>query len=351
MRTTRVSTAPHTSRSKAAALVAVCCSLLAACEPAATPPQPHQFPPPTRATTLVQQGTSMPFDSALDPTSEYTSLGFALLTQLLVRPLMSYRHVEGPAGADVVPDLAAAMPEVSDDGTTYSFRIRDGVRFGPPLDRPVTSADVAFAFERAADPEIGSPYRFYFTSAIEGMQAVSDGDASSITGIETPDAETIVFHLTQPTGDFLDRLTLPATAPIPREIAGCFDRSRGYGPNLVATGPFTIEGSDDLDPTSCDSLTPAPGFDPSKHLSLVRNPDYDPATDDPGIRDPGFDRYRFSIEEDPTKTLTRLEKGRVDLSTGDVGIDTLRRYVSDPKLRKRLHVEQDDRLWYLAMNL
>ncbi|HET7482111.1 MAG TPA: ABC transporter substrate-binding protein, partial [Actinomycetota bacterium] len=156
---------------------------------------------------------------------------------------------------------------------------------------------------------------------------------------------------TQPTGDFLDRLTLPATAPIPREIAGCFDRSRGYGPNLVATGPFMIEGSDDLDPTSCDSLTPAAGFDPSKRLSLVRNPDYDPATDDPGIRDPGFDRYRFSIQEDPNKTLTRLEKGRVDLSTGDVGIDTLRRYVSDPQLRNRLHVEQDDRLWYLAMNL
>ena len=61
-----------------------------------------------------------------------------------------------PAGGHVHEwgNPAAEMPEVSEDGTTYTYTLRDGVNFGPPLSRPVTSADVAYAFKRIGTESI-----------------------------------------------------------------------------------------------------------------------------------------------------------------------------------------------------
>ena len=293
---------------------------------------------------------SWPFDRSLDPTTEYTTIGFALLSELLVRPLMNYRHVDGDAGLEVVPDLADAMPEISDDGLTYQFHIREGVRFGPPIDREVTSQDVAYAFERAAAPSTRAQYIYYLDSAIAGMEDFESGSADTISGIETPDDQTIVFHLLQPTGDFLYRLTLPATAPIPPEVGRCFDSPGDYGTHLVSSGPFMIEGSDRIDRDPC-AATAATGMVPGESLSLVRNPDYNPDTDDRAIRSPGFDAYHLTIDPDESKIVDRIVAGRVDLPTDDVGIDTVRRFVTDRGLRSSLHVEDGDRLWYIAMNL
>lgn len=300
--------------------------------------------------TLRQQVVDMPFDRNLDPTSEYTSLGFALSSNLLLRPLMNYRHVAGVEGTEVVPDLAAEMPEISDDGLTYRFTIRDGVRFGPPLDREVTSHDVAYAFERLATPELGARYDFYFTSAIAGLDAFASGATDSISGIETPDEDTIVFHLRQPTGDFLKRLAMPAVAPIPAEIAGCFHGPGDYGRHLVATGPYMLLGSPGIG-TDCESLRPARGFVPEKRLTLVRNPNYDRSTDDPAIRSARFDRYRMSVEENSDKIYRRIQAGKIDITSGGPSLEEIRRYTSRRSLRDNLHVQGGDRLWYISMNL
>lgn len=292
----------------------------------------------------------MPFDRDLDPTSEYTSLGFALFSNMLLRPLMNYRHVAGDAGREVLPDLAAEVPAVSDDGLTYTFVLRDDVRFGPPVDRAITSRDVAYAFERMATPSAGARYAFYFTSAIEGMAEFSDGFEQSISGIETPDDSTIVFHLTQPTGDFLERLAMPAAAPIPIEIAGCFYEPGEYGRYLVASGPYMIEGSDDIG-DDCGDLRPASGFNPERRLTLVPNPSYDATTDDPAIRSVRFKRYELTVEDNVDAIYRRVEAGRIDLTSGGPSLERIRRYSSRRSLRDNLHVESGDRLWYIAMNL
>ncbi len=65
------------------------------------------------------------------------------------------------------------------------------------------------------------------TRAIKGFDAYGAGKAKTISGITTPNTSTIVFHLTQPTGDFLYRLAMPATGPIPVEVAKCFEGQAG----------------------------------------------------------------------------------------------------------------------------
>ena len=81
------------------------------------------------------------------------------------------------------------------------------------------------------------------TRSIDGFDAYGAGKAKTITGITTPNSSTIVFHLTQPTGDFLYRLAMPATGPIPVEVAKCFEGQAGkYGKDVVSTGPVHDRG-------------------------------------------------------------------------------------------------------------
>ena len=134
---------------------------------------------------------AFPFSDALDPTGEYTTYGQVILTNLLVRTLVGYDHVAGAAGNTLVPDVATAVPQPT-----------DGVKFGPPVDRQVTAQDFLSSFERLANPKDGAEYSFYY-APIEGFTAFGQGKAKTISGIRTPDASTIVFHLTRPTGDFL----------------------------------------------------------------------------------------------------------------------------------------------------
>ena len=328
------------------ALLAVVLAL-AACESTGVEEQGQTRKP---RGTLRHHVTAMPFDRALDPTSEYTSMGFALFSNLLLRPLMNYRHVRGAPGTEVVPDLAAEPPEISDDGLTYTFELREGVRFAPPLDREITSGDVLYAFERLATPSAGARYEFYFTSSIRGLSEFAAGESDAISGIETPDDHTIVFHLLQPTGDFLNRIAMPAAAPIPEEIAGCFTDPAGYGRHLVSSGPYMIEGSEKIG-TGCDSLKQVSGFVPGRRLTLVPNPNYDPGTDDPEIRTASFARYEMRVEEDVEEIYRRIEKGRVDMTSGTPPLAIIREYTATPKLRRKLHVESGDRMWYISMNL
>src|ERR1051325_644682 len=86
------------------------------------------------------------FTGAFDPTGEYLGTAFGLFSELLLRNLVTYKHVEGAAGDVIVPDLATDTGQISSDGLTYTFHLKPNVMWGPPLDRAITSKDVAFAF-------------------------------------------------------------------------------------------------------------------------------------------------------------------------------------------------------------
>jgi len=131
---------------------------------------------------------------------------------------------ENPASpTDFVCDLCTEMPQPTDDGRTYTFKIRDGVKFhdGSPL----TAVDVAASWRKIVDPPEG------VTSARQSFYIMVDK-------IETPAPLTVVFRLKFPTSAFLSALADPYTWIYKKEI---LDRDpRWYEKNIMGSGPFKL---------------------------------------------------------------------------------------------------------------
>jgi peptide/nickel transport system substrate-binding protein len=304
--------------------------------------------PTPGGTYRVDVETSFDFTADFDPTAEYTAVGWSFYN-LIVRKLMSYNGTVGSAGNEVHPDLAADMPEVSDDGLTYTFTLKDGIMFGPPVSREITSQDFKYAFDRLANPKIGSfGYPLYY-EVIEGFKEVEDGKAKSVSGIETPDDKTIVFHLTKPAGDFLYRVSMAATGPIPAEVADCFTKAGDYGRYVISSGPYMLQGSDALDISSCDTMKPLPGYNPEKQLILVRNPDYDQSTDD--LRKNYPDEFDFLINSSNTDCFAKTKAAEIEDNICSETGKEIREYTTDPDLEGLLKANPDDGVWYIYMNL
>ena len=283
-----------------------------------------------------------------DPTGEYLGTSLDMYDNLMLRTLVGYTHEAGAKGNVLVPDLATDLGEISEDGLTYTFTLKDGVMFGPPVSRPITSKDVAYAFERIGTEALVAQYGFYYT-VIKGMAEFTAGDAKTISGIETPDDKTIVFTLTQPTGDFLYRVAMPAAAPVPPEVGKCFTKAGEYGRNVVSSGPYMFEGSDKVDATSCDTIKPVSGFDPTRRMSLVRNPDYDQATDD--TRENNIDGLEYTLNTNVKDIFNKIEAGELEGEVEAPPAEVLRKYSTTSDLKDMIKVEAGDRTWYITMNL
>ncbi len=294
------------------------------------------------------------FTGAFDPTGEYLGSAFGLYSQLLLRNLVTYNHIGGVKGDAIVADLATDTGQVSSDGLTYTFKLKPGVKWGPPVNRAITSKDVAFAFQRIDSKPLVAQYDFYYDGTVVGMDGAVDkpADQISISGITTPDESTIVFKLAKPTGDFLYRLAMPAAAPIPPEVGKCFTKAGDYGRDLIASGPYMFQGSGDVDVSSCSAIKPMAGFDPTKFMKLVRNPSYDPSTDNAQDRHNYIDGVDLEINTNTDDIFNKIATGDYDGSFASVPpAQVLQKYVTDPTLKPFLHVDSGDRTLYIFMNL
>jgi peptide/nickel transport system substrate-binding protein len=293
---------------------------------------------------------SFGFTNNFDPTGEYLGNAWGIYVNLLTRSLIGYKHQPGATGNELIGDLAESVPQPTDGGLTYTYKIRDGVKFGPPVNRAVTSKDVAYAMNRLANPKDGGQYAFYYT-VIKGWDDVANGKAKTVSGITTPDNKTIVFHLTKPTGDFNLRMSMPATAPIPSEVGNCFEGKPGdYGRNLISSGPYMIKGSAGQF-TSCSALKPFSGYDGANgnHIILVRNPNYDQKTDQYRKNYP--DEFQYLVNSNADDIYAKVQAGQLEDEQSSPQPKTIRQYITSPDLRKRLLPNVGDRTWYLTMNL
>jgi peptide/nickel transport system substrate-binding protein len=204
----------------------------------------------------------------LDPGHTYYTGGYqvAYPTQ---RTLYSFKPDNG---ADPVPDLATGKPEISSDLKTITVHIKKGVKFSPPVNREVTSKDVKYAFERFFSVNVGGQYPSYFSS-IEGTPSAPTKGVKPISGITTPDDQTIVFKLKEPQAvGVASALVMPITAPVPEEYAKPFDAKNPstYNTHVVATGPYMVKN---------DAKGNTVGYQAGKSIDLVRNPNWAKSTD------------------------------------------------------------------------
>ena len=305
--------------------------------------------PVTKGGTYRSATSSFGFVGDFDPVGEYTAVGFSYY-QMLLRTLLNYTGEAGAAGLVPHPDLATDLGTVSSDGLTYTYHLKDNIKFGPPINREITSSDIKYAFERIDSSSLVAQYAFYYDGVIQGM-AQHSGPPRNISGIDTPDPKTIVFHLTTPTSDFPARLSLAATAPVPEEVAKCFTKpAGGYGNDIVSSGPYMIQGADQMDPSSCSTIKPMSGYDPTSHLILVRNPNWDQSTDN--LRKAYVNGLNMSIDSNVDDIFNKISSGSLDGSFYEIPPPTvLQKYSTTASLKPYMHIDPQNTTYYLSMNL
>jgi len=276
----------------------------------------------------------------IDPGLAYYQFSWEIIYPVN-RPLYGYK-----AGSNkVIPDLAESSPVISADGKTFTVHLRKGVRFAPPVNREVTSADVKYAIERGFSQSVPSGYAGAYFSVIDGAPTTSPATPQPISGITTPDKYTIVFKLTKPSGVFEGALAMPLTAPVPKEYASKFDSKKlsDYGNNQIASGPYMIQN----DPKT--GKVNGIGYIPGRRVVLVRNPNWNSKTD---YRPAYAEKIIFSEGfQDPNVMTKKILAG-----TGDVNGDSpppateMRRITSSSTLKKLLYFTPASGGRYIPLN-
>ncbi len=310
-------------------------------------------------------------DFTLDPASGLNVLSGEFFRCCLLRTLMSYsgRPTE-EGGADLRPDLAAGPPEVSADGLTWTFRMKTGIHYGPPLESvEITAPDFIRAVERDLrptpkalagflGPSLSSAGAAFWQDVIEGARAFAAGDASTISGLEAPDEHTLRVHVTRVNGDVGYLFSQADSAPIPPDptepterLGAAQGHDAAYGRFLVASGPYMFAGSEDLDFSAPpDKQDPVAGYVPNESITLVRNPSWDRSTD--SLRPAYPDRIELTMLPTEDEVIRRVERGGLDLSYDvPLGAELVRLYQSDPKLAGRLISHPNDVVFLISMNL
>jgi peptide/nickel transport system substrate-binding protein len=219
-------------------------------------------------TATVVEGA---FPQSLDPSIDFTTQGSEVhwLTHL---GAYTYAHAEGAAGTKVIPAIATALPTVSDDGKTYEFTIRKGLKYTDGS--PVKASDFKFGIERAL--KLGWGAASFVTSTVAGAGDYSAGKAKSISGITTDDASgKVTIHLVKRYGAFEDVLAIPGVVFLPQTTPmkpQPNDPPVGFGPyeikNVVSNVSFDVVRNPAY-PAQAISGIPAGHMD--LHVKVVSN--------------------------------------------------------------------------------
>jgi len=247
----------------------------------------------------------------------------ATIEQMLFETLLTYDYLARPA--KLVPLTAEAMPEVSDNGKTYTVRVKKGIYF---IDDPVfkgrkrelTAADYAYSLKRLIDPKLRSPWAWLVEGKIVGLDELAetakktgkfDYDAK-VEGLELPDRYTLRIRLKDTDYNLPYILAHEPTSAVAREIIDTYrDESGRAMANPVGTGAYRLKQ-----------------WLRSSKIILDANPDYrgftwDFKSDNPedqaliaqmkGKKMPQVGRIEVSIIEEDQARLLAFQNGELDL--------------------------------------
>lgn len=217
-----------------------------------------------------------------------------------------------------VPGLAKSW-DVSEDGKTYTFHLRDA-RFHNG--RTVTAADFAWSWNRALNPDLKSPTAELYLGDIVGAKDVLDGKAKTASGIKVINDKTLQVTLDAPKAYFISKLTYPVTFVIPREAVEK-GGDRWTETHLIGTGPFKLKS-----------------WVHNFKLSLVANKDY-------YLGPPKLDAIEMPIVQDEHTTVAMYESGELDY------INVPQKYVDEFKKKhpKEIYQIANANVFYIGLGL
>ena len=221
------------------------------------------------------------------PTRQNVQLFYATCANLL-----DYPDSIGAEGARLRPELATAMPKLSPDGRTYTFRVRQGVRFSPPSNELVTPTTFRHTIERALSPRLQAPWGLPFASDIVGVPAYRAGKAAHISGISVR-GNSLSITLQRPSGDFLNGISMFFFCPVPLSEPVVPGGLTGAIPSL---GPYYVK-------SMTDSRT-----------VLLRNPNY------AGTRPRRSARIVYTFGTPTSRAVALTDAGQIDLLPYDFDI-------------------------------
>ena len=279
---------------------------------------------PTKGGTLtvLTSGTSI----NLDPAS---SQNLATTTGGMIHRRLNEWKVSKNGDAELVPDLATNTGKPSENGKVWTFTLKKGLKFSNG--QPITSKDVKWGLERSfADTFSGG--LSYHKQLLEGAQDYHGPfEGQELNSIETPDDQTIVFHLNQPFGDFDWVASLISFSPVPYGEG----KNKDYGTTPVTTGPYEVKSNV-----------------PGRELVMVRNKYWDASTD--SVRKAYPDSIVYKMSQDSSVAAQQIMAGSGDGKTSMLGDlvppAQLAQAQANPAQKALLATSGDGALEYLAIN-
>jgi peptide/nickel transport system substrate-binding protein len=238
-------------------------------------PAPPPPPPAGGTAHFTMQDDFTSLDPALDNNFEVLYATCA--------NLVTYPDKPAPAGSQIVPEVAEAVPAPTDGGRTYTFTIRPGFRFSPPSNAAVTAQTFKATIERVASPQLNSTFASQF-SGVVGYHNYVTGKAPGLSGV-VAHGDTLTITLSQPDGSFLANLAGGAACAVPAGTPAI----KGGLDDIPSAGPYYVES-----------------YSPRQQLVLRRNPNYR------GDRPHHLDQMVFTIGIDSDRALTQIEAGTAD---------------------------------------
>jgi peptide/nickel transport system substrate-binding protein len=257
-------------------------------------------------TATVLMGTAPDY---LDPQEEYTTQG-AEATWISYTPLVTYKHENAPGGNDVIPGLATALPQISQDGKTYTETLRKNLVFSDGT--PIKASDVACTFERMIKVNWGG--KSFFTDNVEGATDFDEGKSDHISGVTADDnTGQITIKLVKPYGAFTNVLAFPEMGVVP-----------------CGTPEHTL--TTDLPPSSGPYMVT--DIVPNKSFSVVKNPKW-ASNNVPDIPLGHLDKIDVTIESNTQTEAQQVLNNQAD--NFDAG-DTI-----PPSLVQQVRTQASDR--------
>jgi ABC-type transport system substrate-binding protein len=255
--------------------------------------------------------------ATLDPAIGYDWQNWSMIKSLF-DGLMDYV----PGTTTLRPGLAESY-EVSDDGLTFTFHLRAGVKFHNG--REMTAEDVKYSLDRVTNPATQSPGAGFFGS-IKGFDTMSDGSATSLEGVEVVDPLTVRITLSRPDATFLHVMALNFASVVPKEAVD--EAGADFGKKPVGTGAFKLAE-----------------WTIGQRLVFEKNADYWRE----GV--PYLDSVVFEVGQEPIVALLRLQQGEVDVPGDGIPPAKFQEVMADPAQAERVVEGGQLHTGYITLNV